>query len=110
VETANWLQHAVFTNSMPELTQSLFNIAKDVVTILTGALQSFAYVETILDGSAKNEHNVCLKFLCVNYVVQKFLTLNLYLMVDVIHCVLLQSLHIIDDFKVSGFHSNILIE
>ncbi|XP_065901419.1 GTPase activating protein homolog 1-like isoform X2 [Dysidea avara] len=58
VETTNWLQHAVFTNSMPELTQSLFNVAKDVVTILTGALQSFAYVETILDGSAKNEDTV----------------------------------------------------
>jgi len=47
---------------MPELTQSLFNVAKDVVTILTGALQSFAYVETILDGSAKNEDTVSLKY------------------------------------------------
>jgi len=58
VETTNWLQHAVFTNSMPELTKALYNIAKDLIAILTEALQSFSYAEAILDGANKQEEHV----------------------------------------------------
>ena len=58
METTNWLMHAVFTNSMPELTKALYNIAKDVITILTEALQSFAKAEPILDGISKEEDHV----------------------------------------------------
>ena len=57
-ETTNWLMHAVFTNSMPELTKALYNIAKDVITILTEALQSFTQAETILDRVNKEEDHV----------------------------------------------------
>ena len=58
VETTNWLQHAVFTNSMPELTKALYNIAKDVITILTEALHSFSQAKVIFSEVNKEEDNV----------------------------------------------------
>lgn len=61
METTNWLQHAVFTNSMPELTKALYNIANDTITILTEALQSYAHVEATWDETNKEENNVRFK-------------------------------------------------
>ena len=58
METTNWLIHAVFTNSMPELTKALYNIAKDMIEILTKALQSFTQAETVLYKVNKEENQV----------------------------------------------------
>ena len=58
METTNWLQHAVFTNSMPELTKALYNIAKDVIRILTEALESFSQAEAVFSRANKEEGHV----------------------------------------------------
>ena len=58
METTNWLMHAVFTNSMPELTKALYNIAKDMIEILTKTLQSFTQAETVLYKVNKEDDQV----------------------------------------------------
>ena len=58
METTNWLMHAVFTNSMPELTKALYNIAKDMIEILTKTLESFTQAETVLYKVNKEEDQV----------------------------------------------------
>ena len=58
METTNWLMHAVFTNSMPELTKALYNIAKDMIKILTKTLQSFTQAETVLYKVNKEDDQV----------------------------------------------------
>ena len=63
METTNWLQHAVFTNSMPELTKALYNIASDMIRILTEALESFSQAEAVFSRTNKEESPVSL-YLC----------------------------------------------
>lgn len=72
METTNWLQHAVFTNSMPELTKALYNIAIDVMSILTEALNSFSQAEAMFSRPKKEGEHVRL-YVCIEMLLVMFL-------------------------------------
>ena len=82
METTNWLQHAVFTNSMPELTKALYNIAIDVMSILTEALNSFSQAEAMFSRPKKEEDHVRL-YVCIELLLVMFLS-NILYMFDII--------------------------